>query len=74
MKKHREAPSGYPLILAFQNKLLMNGVGFFRNAVAYIFLLMIGNFQHSIPFLLSRVLEAAAKLISRKKPQLKAHL
>ena len=27
MKKHREAQPGYPLILAFQNKLLMNGVG-----------------------------------------------
>ena len=50
------------------------GLGFFRNAVAYIFLLMIGNFQHSIPSYSLASLEAAAKLISRKKPQLKAHL
>ena len=51
------------------------GLGFFRNAVAYIFLLMIGNFQHSIPsYSLASLEAAAAKLISRKKPQLKAHL
>ena len=48
------------------------GLGFFRNAVAYIFLLMIGNFQHSIPSYSLASFGGCCKTHKQKKASIKS--